>query len=112
MDTLSTQSLDELTNDELNHLTNFLPAISDEQMGLMEEAANDNARGLQRRLCLSACAQSADTLSKLNIVEPGAFAEMLEMIEAFKEHTAALSEVAESAYNRMIIASCRTEQEA
>jgi hypothetical protein len=93
----------ELTKDELNMLANLPSAISSEEMMQMEEAANDKARGKQRRLCLLACARSTDVLSKLSVEAPDAFAEMMESIEAFKTHAKGLVEVAEAAYIRMLI---------
>ena len=82
MNTSSTTESNELTKDELNELANFKPAISDKEMMQMEESANDEARGLQRRLCLVACARSVQEISELSIEKPDAFTEMMETIEA------------------------------
>jgi hypothetical protein len=109
---MNTTESNELTEDELNKLANFSPAISDEEMMRMEEVASSDAVGLERRLCFVACARSADDISELSISEPEAFIEMMEAIEAFKTHAEGLAEIAETAYLRMQIADCRAEQQA
>ena len=108
MDTNQT-TLNDLTDDEFNQLVNFQPTISDEQRIEMEEGAKDEVRGIQRRLCLLTCARSEKELSGLRLKEPEAFAEMMESIEAFKDHAEALAEVAEAAYNRMVMANFLAE---
>ena len=100
-----------ITDGDLEQHANFKPSITNEQMELMENAANDNSRGRQRRLALVACARSADVLSNLSLEEPEAFAEMLECIESFKEHLKGLAEMAESACIRMLIADCREQRQ-
>jgi hypothetical protein len=96
-----------LTDEELTQLANFGPAITDELVYQLEESASAKCRGIQRRLVLLACSRSVDVLSDISVKEPEAFKEMLECIEAFKEHAKGLAEMAESAYVRMLIADCR-----
>ena len=112
MDTTNTTESNELTDDELDQIANFPPAISDEQMMEMDKVAGSDSVGLKRRLCLIACARSAEVITKLSIEEPDAFTEMIESIEAFKTHVEGLAEIAETASIRMKIADCRAEQQA
>ena len=98
------------TDEELDEVANFAPAFDDELMEKMESAASSKERGQQRRLCLLACARSAEDLSKLSIEEPEAFDEMLELVEMFKVHAKGLYEMAEAADARMKIADCRGEE--
>lgn len=95
------------SDQDLEGFVNFAPAISDEEMKRLDHAASTKERGVQRRLCLVACARSADDLSKLSTEEPKAFDEMLGCIEAFKEHAKGLAEISETAYLRMMMADCR-----
>lgn len=111
-DDSSGKDLDQLNEEELDALASFGPGISDEQVDQLEESATARERGQQRRLCLVACSRSADDLTKLSIESPEAFGEMLECIEAFKEHAMGLAELSESAYVRMRIADCRTAEKA
>jgi hypothetical protein len=60
-------------------------------------------------LALLVCARSSGELSKLNIENPEAFEEMLDNIEAFKDHAQALAEIAETACQRISIAGRRQE---
>lgn len=108
----SGKDLDQLSDEDLDALASFGPSISDEQVDQLEKSATTQARGQQRRLCLVACSRSADDLTKLSMESPEAFGEMLECIEAFKEHTKGLAELSESAYVRMLIADCRTAEKA
>ncbi len=98
------------TDEEFDELANFAPAFDDEVMEQLESAASNKARGQQRRLCLLACARSADDLSKISVEIPEAFGEMLELVEMFKVHAKGLYEMAESACARMQIADCRGEE--
>lgn len=108
----STEQTEELnlTDDEFEKMANFDSAITDDEVYEMDGAANDKSRAVQRRLVLAACARSAETISQLSINEPEAFLEMLESIEAFKEHAKGLLGIAEAASIRMLIADCRSEK--
>jgi len=97
------------TDDELIQIANFEPMITDEERGQIEEDSSNQARAEQRRLCLAACARSAETLNRLRIEEPSIFADMKEAIEAFKEHTADLAKLSEAALTRMMIVGCMEE---
>lgn len=108
----SVKDLDQLSEEELDALANFGPCISDEQVEQLEKSATTHERGQQRRLCLVACSCSADKLTELSTESPEAFGEMLECIEAFKEHSKGLAELAEAAYFRMRIADCRGAEKA
>ncbi len=108
----SGNDLVQLSDEELDALASFGPGISEDQVNQLEKSATTQERGQQRRLCLVACARSADDLSKLSMESPEAFGEMLECIEAFKEHAKGLAELSESAYVRMLIADCRTAEKA
>jgi hypothetical protein len=108
----SCNDLKQLSEEDIYELANFPPAISDEVAEALEKSSCTKERGQQRRLCLVACSRSSDDLAKLSIDEPEAFGEMLECIEAFKEHTKGLAELSESAYFRMRIADCRTAESA
>lgn len=103
----SGKDLNQLSEKELDALANFGPSISDEQADELEKSATTLERGQQRRLCLVACSRSADNLTQLSAESPEAFGEMLECIEAFKEHAEELAKLAETAYLRMLIADCR-----
>jgi hypothetical protein len=98
-----------LTDEELVKIASFGPAITVTELNEMERVATSESCGMQRRLALLACARSADELSKLNIKEPEAFNEMLELITSFKDHAQGLAEIAEAAYFRMLLAGCRQE---
>lgn len=89
----------------------FGPAIDDETMAKMEAGATSKERGLSRRYTLLVMARDAESLAKLSIDNPSAYAEMREAIDDFKSHAEALLEIAEAASFRMSIADCR-EQEA
>jgi hypothetical protein len=95
------------TDDDIEKLADFGPAITDEEAYELEAVSIDKIRGVQRRLVLVACSRSADNLSKLSIENPDAFLEMQDSIEAFKEHAKGLLEIAESACIRMLIADCK-----
>jgi|UPI00055A5C88 hypothetical protein len=75
----------------------------------MERTASGDSCGMHRRLAFLACSRSADELSKLNFEPPEAFEEILDNIEAFKDHAQALAEIAETACQRMSIAGRRQE---
>jgi len=98
------------TDEEIDEFANFAPAFDDEVMEQLESAASSKERRQQRRLCLLACARSADDLSKISIEEPEAFGEMLDLVEIFKVHAKGLYEMAQSADARMKIADCRSEE--
>jgi hypothetical protein len=85
--------------------------ISDELMYELEEAANDKARGMQRRLTLVACARSLEKLCDIRLEEPDAFKEMLEMVNAYKAHAEGLLSIATTAVNRMNLANILNEEE-
>jgi len=99
-----TQSDDDRLIDEM---ANFGPAFDDETMQQLEKSSSTKERGVQRRLCLIACASSAETLSDMSIKEPDAFGEMLELVEVFAIHAKAVYEMADTALLRMKIADCR-----
>ncbi|MGJ0491072.1 hypothetical protein [Methylobacter sp.] len=105
----ATENQQTLTDEELVKIASFEPAITAEQLNEMERISSGNSCGMQRRLAFLACARSADELSKLNIEEPEAFKEMLDSIEAFKDHAQGLAEIAESAYFRMLLVGARQE---
>jgi hypothetical protein len=111
-DDSSGNDFDQLSEEEIDALVNFGPGISDDDMERLEIAATTPERGQQRRLCLVACSRSSDLLSELSIESPEAFGEMLECIEAFKEHAKGLASLSESAYARMLIADCRNSEKA
>lgn len=92
------------TVDELNGSANFQADLSDEQVESMEAAASAKCRGIQRRLCLVACARSFDELRTVSVESTQAFLEMFESIEAFRTHCQGLTEIAEAAYVRMLLA--------
>lgn len=98
------------TNDDANSPVKFEAAFSDEDMERLEVASSSKVRGMQRRLCLVACARNAEALRKLRDTEPDAFEEMFDMVEAFREHTKGLVEMAESAYERMICVGLESEK--
>lgn len=98
-----------LNDEELSCLASFGPTITVEQLNEIEQVASGNSCGMSRRLALLAYMKSADELSKLNAEEPEAFKEMLNNIEAFKEHVQGLTEIAETAYFRMLLAGCKQE---
>lgn len=97
-----------LNDEELSNLASFGPTITVEQLIEIEQVASSNSCGMSRRLALLACMKSAE-FSKLNAEEPEALKEMLDNIEAFKEHVQGLTEIAETAYFRMLLAGCRQE---
>lgn len=97
------------TDDELNQMANFGPLLTDVERGLIEEDSSSQARTEQRRLCLVACARSAETLNRLRTEEPTIFADMKETIEAFKEHAASLAKLSEAALTRMMLVDCMEE---
>lgn len=103
--------VEQMTEEEVEGMANFGPSITDGLAEDLEKSATTKERGQQRRLCLAACARSADDLSKLSIEAPDAFGEMLECIEAFREHAQGLAAVADSAYLRMKVADCRMSTE-
>lgn len=80
----------------------FEPALTAEQVESLEQSAKD--RGQQRRLALLACATSSDKLRELRDNEPEAFLDMLNAVEAFKNHAQGLAEIAEAALCRMLLA--------
>mgnify|MGYP001195810695 CR=1 FL=1 len=92
------------TDEQQDDLAELSPAITTEQMESMEAASLDSVRGQQRRLALLASARSSGELRKFCVEAPAAFIEMLEMVQAFGEHTKGLSEIAESALARMLFA--------
>lgn len=106
---LNPENQETLTDEALVKLASFGPAITAAELNEMERIASGNPCGTQRRLALLACARSADELSKLNEDEPEAFKEMLDCIEAFKDHAQGLAEIAESAYFRMLLVGARQE---
>lgn len=90
--------------DDPDLLASIGPAITQEQVESMEAAATTQARGIQRRICLIACAKSAEELRKISIESPGAFEDMFNSIEAFKAHSEGLVAVASAAQMRMAAA--------
>jgi len=95
----------QLSDEDMDAMANFCPAIDDETMGRMEDGAQ--GIGVSRRLTLFAMARGADDLSRLSIEEPQVFGAMLADIETFRDHAKALHETADAAIFRMKIADCR-----
>ncbi|MCL7422390.1 MAG: hypothetical protein M8364_15975 [Methylobacter sp.] len=93
----------ETKNEELVNFAEFEPAITVAELSEMERASSSDSRGIQRRMALMVCARSSGELSQLNIDNPKAFEEMLDHIEAFKDHAQALAEIAETACQRLAI---------
>jgi hypothetical protein len=81
----------------------FEADLSPSQVSSMEKAASTQERGVQRRLCLLACSQDAEALRKLRAETPEAFTDMLQAIEAFKDHAQGLAEISEAAHMRMLL---------
>lgn len=80
------------------------PALTQDQMERMEKVAASNAVGQGRRCALAACATSGDKLREMCQKDAAAFEEMFVAIDNFREHTKGLSEVAEAALTRMLVA--------
>lgn len=93
----------ELTAEYIKSINNFKPLFSDTDMQQMDAAASDQETGISRRLSLLACARSAETLTELCSENNKAFIEMLNSIEAFRDHTKALLEMSETALLRMMV---------
>lgn len=81
---------------------NFEPALTESQAYSLELSATN--RGKQRRCVLLACSSSSDKLRELRDNEPEAFLDMLNAVEAFKNHAQGLAEIAEAALCRMLLA--------
>jgi hypothetical protein len=81
----------------------FTAAISDEEMFRMERGASSQDRGVQRRCVLTAVARDQQTLMRLAVHEPEAYAEFATGVREFRNHAKALLEVAEAASARLDI---------
>lgn len=79
-------------------------ALTDEQVESMEAGAASNEVGQCRRLALIVCARPCLELRQISLDEPDVFGQMFDAVEQFRNHTKALSEVAEAAFTRMLVA--------
>jgi hypothetical protein len=79
----------------------FAAAISDETMFRMERGAASQNRGVQRRCVLTAVARDQQTLTRLAVHEPDAYAEFATGVREFRDHAKALLDVAEAACARL-----------
>ena len=81
----------------------FEAAIDDETMGRMEEGAQSNNLGQQRRCALVAMARDSQTLLKMAKESPDAFEEFAGMVLDFHEFARAQMEVAQAAFARIAV---------
>lgn len=79
-------------------------ALTDEQVQGMEEGASSNEVGQCRRMALIVCARHCMELRQISLDEPAVFEQMFDAVESFRKHTKALSDVAEAAFTRMLVA--------
>ncbi len=86
-------------------MADFGPAIDDDAVGRIEVDAQRSS--ISRRLALLAMSRDAGVLSRLSMDSPGAFTEMIDSIESFRDHAKAIAEMAEAAWIRMKIADRR-----
>ncbi|TAL89584.1 MAG: hypothetical protein EPN46_02405 [Candidimonas sp.] len=91
----------------LAELANFGPIINDEEVERIENIATSQGIGQGRRLVLINLSRGADTISNISITAPGAFAEIIEVMEDYQRHVKHLSEMVDAAMLRVRIADCR-----
>lgn len=87
----------------------YKAAISTATMERMEEGAASQERGQQRRMVLMACASNSGKLVQMAKESPQVFETMADMVIAYNKHAQALLEVANSALERIAIASEMSE---
>ncbi len=93
-----------------SELPDFSSELDDEAMNQLETAAQ--SQGIGRRLALVALSRDRATLAALCVDSPATFREMVEAIESFKAHAEGLSELADSAMARMLVAGAHAESAA
>lgn len=96
-----------LTDKQAEKLPNFEPAMTDSEMQELEKVLGDDDWGIRRRVCLLAFARSADFLSDTCRQDPDTYGMLLEEAEAYCSHAKQLSELAEGARLRLLVAGAR-----
>jgi hypothetical protein len=99
-----------LSDWEPNELTSFGPCFDDVTMGHIEEVANSQAVGVNRRFMLMVLARDADASAKFSSSKPEAFGELCECIRTYRDHVREMLELAEMACARLAIADGRPDR--
>jgi len=101
-----------LPGKELDALANFGPCLDDAAMDRIEEVANSQAIGINRRCMLMVLARSAGVSANFCSSKPEAFGDLRESIEVYRDHVREMLELAEMACVRLAIVDCRPDRPA
>lgn len=79
-------------------------AITKDDVESMEAGAASNALGQNRRIAMIVCATTGPELRKISLDAPEVFEQMFDSVEQFRNHVKSLADVAEAAFNHLLIA--------
>lgn len=99
-----------LSDKEPNELTSFGPCFDDVTMEHIEDVANSQAMGVNRRCMLMVLARDADVSTRFSNAKPGAFGELRECIQTYRDHVREMLELAEMACARLATADGRPDR--
>jgi hypothetical protein len=100
----------QLSDKKPHESANFGLCFDDVTIGRIEEVANSQAIGINRRCMLMVLARGTDTSNSFSSSKPEAFRELRECIQAYRDHIREMLELAEMACARLAIADCHPDR--